>query len=400
MGLLKELQKYIKDALPGGSLNPEVTNQGLLDAAAMSTMFAPGVGDVAGLVADANRLYNNPEERTPLNFGLAALGALPMIPGIVQTRKIGAMDFDPRFDPRKKELDKLKSLTTTVDERVPTVPEVSIKDFEGKPVIFTMSDRTGVGELQGINDVMLKNPVDLQGGQKFMYENPGMTWASAKGPVNQIMKKAAQLKKETGQDPLLMPWRMAPTGGDFASMTGETMIAYADAAMGKGVKKELDKSMKALIPDWPGVSSGEKAIEAFRGASDKARKAAKNVLDTTFRDSGGLSIGQTRLSVADPEQLAGRDAGLMHVGRVFADKPVMSQTAHAAYPYGVPGEGIGRLKEDLGVYQMLPEVASFRGVPNPAVPRQTDIRALQMKPYGTVITEGLLRELEKSGALK
>lgn len=84
MGLLDILategKKFLKDALPGGRLNPEVTPQGLLDTAALATMPVPVLGDAVGLGADAYRLAKNPEERTPLNYGLAALGALPFVP--------------------------------------------------------------------------------------------------------------------------------------------------------------------------------------------------------------------------------------------------------------------------------------------------------------------------------
>jgi hypothetical protein len=73
------LTQYLRDAAPGGALNPEVTPQGLLDTAAMATAPVPVAGDVVGLLADANRM-RDPAERTPLNFGLMALGALPFVP--------------------------------------------------------------------------------------------------------------------------------------------------------------------------------------------------------------------------------------------------------------------------------------------------------------------------------
>lgn len=97
MGLLDILttegKKYIKDALPGGRLNPEVTPQGLLDTAALATMPVPVLGDAVGLGADAYRLAKNPSERTPLNFGLAALGALPLVPAGIFIGK-GAKTWD------------------------------------------------------------------------------------------------------------------------------------------------------------------------------------------------------------------------------------------------------------------------------------------------------------------
>lgn len=85
--LLDALRQYLRDAAPGGALNPEVTGQGILDAGALATAPVPGVGDVVGLLADANRM-RDPNERTPMNMALMALGALPFVPsGLRQAKK-------------------------------------------------------------------------------------------------------------------------------------------------------------------------------------------------------------------------------------------------------------------------------------------------------------------------
>jgi hypothetical protein len=256
-----------------------------------------------------------------------------------------------------------------------------------------MSDRTAAGgNLIGINDVEFNRPVELKGGQDFMFNNPGQVWASAQNPVNAIMKGANEIKAATGQNPLFLPWRMAPTGGDFAAMTGETMLAYADSAMNKKQKKSLDKSIKKFIPDWVGVSDPA-SVEQFRNAPDQVRKTLKGMMDVNFRNEGGLNIGQARLSVADPTQLIAQDAGVMNVGEIFAGQPVVLQSGHPSYPRGVPGQGIGTLIEDRNIFELMPEVARARGIANPAQPGQTDIRALQMKPYAGVISEDLLKRL-------
>ncbi len=389
---LTEGKKYIQDAMPGGALNREVTPQGLLDATALATAPVPVVGDVAGLAADAKRMYDNPEERTPMNVGLSALGLLPFVPAAGVVRNVGSMGFDPRFDPRVKEQEKLRSLVTDVAESKAVAPQMSITDLVGRPFITSMSDRTGVGLLQSVGDVNLNRPVNLQGGQDFMFNNPGMVWASAKGPSKQLLQEAEIIRQVTGQNPVYLPWRMAPSGGDFASMTGESMLSFAEANMSKANKRKLDSRIKKAIPDWAGVND-PKSIEQFRNAPDAVRKSLKNMMDTEFRDSGGLSIGQARLAVADPKQLQGRDAGVMNVGEIFADLPLSSKSGHVAYPYGVPGQGLGQLKEDLSIFQLMPNVVKARGIPDPMSPRQTDIRALQMKPYAGVITEGLLKQL-------
>lgn len=97
-GLFNQLMQYFKDAAPGGALNPEVSAQDALDSAAMSTMFVPIVGDVAGLGADAYRMYNNPEERTAGNAALMGLGALPFVPNMGTTTKV-IKEINPFYSP-------------------------------------------------------------------------------------------------------------------------------------------------------------------------------------------------------------------------------------------------------------------------------------------------------------
>lgn len=318
----------------------------------------------------------------------AALGIAPL--GIVKQIKIGDIGFDPRYDPRKLEQDRLNRLTTKVDIPEIQVPKVSLVDYEGYPFITSMSDRTNVGKLQAINDVPVN--VDLQGGQNYMFNNAGQVWASAKNPSQAIIKNAKILKDITGKDPLYMAWRMAPTGGDFANMTGETMLQYMSNNMSKSAQRGVNKDIKQFIPNFKGVGSAE-GIDQFRNASDKTRKALKNMLDTKYRNEGGLSIGEARLAVSDPTQLIAADSGLQNVGRIFADQPMIQQSGHKAYPKGVAGEGLGLLDKDIMAFELLPNAAQARGIANPRMPSQQDIRALQMKPYSGIITSDMLKKL-------
>ena len=303
--------------------------------------------------------------------------------------------FDPRYDPRVNEQSKMLEMTRNiqVNPNAVNAPAVSLADFEGRPFITSMADRTAAGgKLIGINNVNFNRPVELMGGQDYMFNNPGQVWASAQGPVKQLMQQAAEIKQVTGKDPLYMPWRMAPTGGDFAAMTGETMLAYADSAMGKMQKKSLDRSIKKMIPDWSGVSDPT-SVEQFRNAPDKTRKAIKQMMDRDFRDTNGLNIGGARLAVSDPAQLAAQEGGVMNVGEIFAGNPMIMESGHPSYPRGVPGQGLGTLAEDRNIFELLPEVAKARGIPDVTNPRATDLRALQMKPYSGVITNELLKRL-------
>jgi hypothetical protein len=239
--------------------------------------------------------------------------------------------------------------------------------------------------------VQFNRPVGLLGGQDFMFNNPGLVWSSGNDPAKALMKYAAEVKSATGQNPIYLPYRMAPTGGDFAQMTGETMLAYADAAMGSRQKNRLDKSIKKFIPTWSGVSDPA-SVQQFRAAPDKKRKAIKAMMDRDFRNEGGLNIGSARLAVSDPMQLAAQEGGLQNVGEIFAGRPLI-QSTHPAYPGGVPGKGIGTLAEDINVFQLLPDVVKARGIPDPMNPRPSDLRAMQMHPYAGIITDELLKGL-------
>jgi hypothetical protein len=188
-----------------------------------------------------------------------------------------------------------------------------------------------------------------------------------------------------------MPYRMAPTGGDFAQMTGETMLSYADAAMGKMQKKNFDRSIKKFIPDWAGVSDPT-SVAQFRDAPDAKRKAIKAMMDRDFRNEGGLNIGSARLAVSDPAQLAAQEGGVQNVGEIFAGNALQRST-HPAYPGGVPGQGLGTLAEDRNIFELLPGVVKARGIPDPKNPRPSDLRAMQMRPYAGIITNELLKNL-------
>ncbi len=322
--------------------------------------------------------------------------------------------FDPRFDPRVKEQEKLRDTTFTIEERgTQDAPRIPLADLEGRPFVTTMSDRTQAGGLlTGIDDVALDRPINLQGGQGFMFENPGMVWASAPGVVNQIMRAAS----EVGDNPVYLPFRMAPTGGDFATMTGETMLSFASSNMNKTQKKALDKAIRDYesvgsmvkgkrvgaglkIKDWKGVDDPS-SVEVWRNTPDTLRKELMNMMDVQFRDKGGLSIGQARLAVTEPGQADALDAQIQNIGEIFTGKDVVQASGHPSYPAGVPGQGLGRTDQEVGIFELLTD-ARFGGQQKPVGdalrPTAQEIRALQMKPYTGRITEDILRGLEARG---
>ena len=329
-------------------------------------------------------------------------------------------EYDSRFSARLKKTPEGKIATPAEAKRVSDlkvelekpsdlkINDVSLGDYEGRAIITTMSDRSAVGPpIVAINGVKLFRPVELQGGQDYMFN--GDVWSSADGPIKQIAKMAEQAKQKTGKNPLLAPWRMAPTGGDHAAMTGEVMLSYNAANMAKKDIKEADKAIKEIIPGWKGMQFDE-SVNQFRGVSGKKRKAVQNMLDKKFRDKGGLSLTEARLAVTDQYQLTAKDAGLQNLGEIYAGRPIVSESGHYTYPRSVEGEGLGRIvgAEDLTIFDIMSDAALERNIPTRRVqsapgsntgprvladPRATDIRAFQMKPYMGFLDDAVLRRL-------
>lgn len=66
----------------------DFARQNPFDAAALSTMTVPVIGDITGLLADANMYITQPEERNILNYGLTAASVLPMVPAASQAKNL------------------------------------------------------------------------------------------------------------------------------------------------------------------------------------------------------------------------------------------------------------------------------------------------------------------------
>ena len=329
-------------------------------------------------------------------------------------------DFDPRFDPRKREQEMLRNLEAEIigSNYTQPMPRLALSDLEGEGFVTSMTDRTRAGgDVKSINRVQLVDPIHLPGGQDFMFNNPSAVWASAEMPSSQILEMARDLKSQSGKDPLYIPWRMAPSGGDFSTTTGELMLGYAAANMTKATKKALDKAMRSYrttgsmvkgkrvgagrkIEGWKGLDDPS-SVAVWRNTPDAVRKELMNMMDVQFRNKGGLSIGAARLINADPKQLTAKDAGIQNVGRIFADIDIFD-SAHPSYPFAVPGGGVGVLENASAAtaFDLLPKARfgdAQKKVKDPANPTQQEIRALQMKPYGGTITEDILRRMEARG---
>lgn len=309
-----------------------------------------------------------------------------------------AREVPPSLEARKRERPRVEALTVERTAPRTVAPEVSIYDLEGRPFITSMSDLSAAGdEITGVNDVPLAAPVARQGGQDYMFNNPGAVWAADRGNAAAHMGLAARLRDETGQDPLFMPWAMGPKSIDFSHMPRELMLQVAASNLGRRGRNALSRDVRAVLPDFRDVEDPD-SLSVFRGATG-AQRGELNALLDQMRGEGGMGLGEARLAMSDPAQLGAPLTSLRNVGSIDA-RGAVGQSGHPSYNTAIPGEGLGRLREDVGALELLPEMMQGLddpfGFPVGVVPgRPSPLRALQMKPRGGIITEDMLRAIER-----
>ena len=400
-GLLGQMQaaeseylKRVSDPLPYYQQNPEA--QGLLNVSPELDLIdlATGGGKMA-MVAAARNMGKK-----------AGSGIVDDMGRYVDGLRYNKDEYDSRYSPRKAE-EALFKPKVNDSGKMASVSRMALQDLEGKPYVTTMSDRTAAGGiLEGIGDKDLKYGVPLTGGQDYMRTHPDM-WASGSSVTPQMMKAATEMQSRTGENPIFMPWRMAPTGGDFAHKTGQTMLSYAAENMPIKVKKSLNSDIKKIIPDWVGVDD-PRSMDQYGSIPDKVRKKLMNHMDKNYRDKGGISITQARLAVSDQSQLNAPVSGFQNVGMFDMDRGSVAGGGNATYPSSVGGDYLGTLDTDVTAMDLNPERlarAMNRKGEFTSGPQGTDLlstreaprRAMEVGTWGGVISEDLIRSLADKG---
>jgi len=339
-------------------------------------------------------------------------GILNNIPKILDELTYNRSEFDPRFHPGKTTEYRVKDPLEFRPNVAPTgtlqpVNPITLQDLVGRPFLTSMSDLTAAGGiLEGIGDVPLAHPIRLTGGQDYMREN-NQLWASGVSPIADLKTAGDELFNLYGQAPVHMPFQMAPTGGDFAHMTGQTMMSWAGRNMPANNRSQLNKKIELLIPDFVGVEDPYSLVQ-FGQVNDKGRKSIKSMMDTEFRNLGGISLPQARLAVSDQTQLLPNGGGVKNVGVMDLEGGILSGQGNATYPDAIAGSYLGTLDTDVTAMDLNPnrlaravkKDGTFREGP-PGIDylstRTSPGRAMQTGIFGGLITQDLVDEQGAKG---
>ena len=143
-----------------------------------------------------------------------------------------------------------------------------------------------------------------------------------------------------------------------------------------------------------GIENPQSMAQLYAAGGD-VRKSVQQILDKKYRDEGGINLGQARLSATDPSQYNAMDVGLGNVGVIEQGRPRYDVSGHPTYQQGIPGYGLGTLKEqDISAFDLLPDMVRARGV-NINNPDPKDIYTLRLGVQSGRITDDILRSIEQ-----
>lgn len=272
--------------------------------------------------------------------------------------------FDARYDDgRVGILDRLNKLEATYDSRgTQTANPISFEDLIGRPYVIGESDRSAAGAVvRKVNDVELKLPVNLQGGQGFALDS-GYGWASGDSIIPGLFNKTRDLADEAGMLPIKLPYRMGPQSTGFSTMPAEVMLSYNQSSMTKAQKKAVDKALKAVDPTWPGIDSPN-ILDHFRNLDAGVRTKFRMELNKKpIIDNGGLSLPEANLVISDAAQYEAQDRGLQSVIEIDPFKEYRKdQGIHNTYPMVAEGKMLGELIQDVNAYDVAVDSQTIRG---------------------------------------
>lgn len=263
--------------------------------------------------------------------------------------------------------------------------QITISDLKGKTLMSIVGDPTGRHTVTNLQGRELPEPVDSMAG--FQYTDiPGQGYAGAEGPTNSKLNEALRT-----EDPYYTSLMMGEKSGDFAMHTGELfgqMIRnQGNMPLDKKDIPKIDEAIRGMgmpikvkvkNPDGTEKMVGRTIypFQSFTTVADP--NAVLNFLKTlptgTLRaaflkgmDKAGLqkmgipSVGQTRLALADAEQI-GMDWGTTGY-RGFVpdlDKGSFPTTPQNSTTYDTGIDKVGRSQSFLDGSRGIPANLLYR----------------------------------------
>ena len=391
-----------------------------LQGAAIATTPVPVVGDVMGLLADADMYANDPESRNLLNYGLSALGVLPFVPnargvvkGVTSDQVVGADEVSTKklkdavpmggrlartnyARPISEMSYKFKPTSNTPLLPFNEINPEFLQQGGNNVLIPLLGDRTLAGEtLTSINGGLLNAPVNLQGGATYM-RSPAQTldnlvWASDKGVIKNLNKKINEAYGQGADNVYLAYTSMGGEGGDFSRMMSDAMFGQISGqTLPRKSAKEFDDEVKTFFPDWAGSLNPEVTEQLANMKGSTRARIIKLMGKAKYQKLGFPDIASTRFAITDPRLVHTpvNTVGL-EIARAKPDAQIVMPSEmnfkHDTYPVGLIGDYVGGFQTPLPFELGLPSVSKTDVLTGRTQPQRQ--RSIGMNPTAEVIDQ-------------
>ena len=263
--------------------------------------------------------------------------------------------------------------------------QITISDLKGKTLMSIVGDPTGRHTVTNLQGRALPEPVDSMAGFEYT-DIPGQGYAGAKGPTNNKLNEALRT-----EDPYYTSVMMAEKSGDFAMHTGELFgqmlrnqgnmpldtkdipkIDEAIRGMGMPIKvkvKNPDGTEKMVgrtiypFQSFTTVADPNSVLGFLKTLPTGTLRAAflKGMDKAGLQKMGIPSVGQTRLALADAEQI-GMDWGTTGYRGFVPDlnKGSFPTTAQNSTTYDTGVDKVGRSQSFLDGSRGIPANLLYR----------------------------------------
>jgi len=349
------------------------TMQGLMDMLAMGTMTVPVVGDVAGLGADALRMYQNPEERTMGNAALAGLGLLPFVPPMGATKMLkgasrqAAVDtpsgYLPNTTSNPNPMVGTRFSATQEANKLAPRQDINYDDMLGGSLMTYPTDmlsrHVNVSNISGID---LNNPFSTVGGLTYMSDLDNIRnqvgYASGKTAAtsqnNRAIKAIEENIRRGGSGRVFMaPHTMPRSGENFSTSPTEGLLSILDtvnpspelaAELSDRVRNATVKGVKGKYKDFVGIGDSGLREQLMTGAgldvgsAGDLRKVFVDKMSSFAAEKGlGFNYQDLQNAILDPNVM-NKQPFLMG-DSIYEALPNLGTSVgtHPAYLFNMPG---------------------------------------------------------------
>ena len=180
-----------------------------------------------------------------------------------------------------------QEMTSTV-EPLPNVKDVKIitpEDLYGGVGVAMKGDRANIGLLTNIDGTPLNQGILLQGGHRFMDQNPESIWASGAGRIKRYANQANEIAK-TGKTPYSISVLSGHGALNFNTMTTDAYLQQIkNSDITQKTLKEFDKKVREKRPEWLGINHPE-AINQLNKTGELRHAFNEIVEKKEFQEKG------------------------------------------------------------------------------------------------------------------